>query len=76
LQSIVKSNCERIIIVRITTTRSLLLAPEAAHFGCSGWDWIDDANYSYLFLEYKGDKLDFVFKYFKAGRIIASFFKK
>jgi hypothetical protein len=33
-----------------------------SHYACTGWDWIDDANYGYLFMKQKGDKLDFVFK--------------
>lgn len=36
-----------------------------SHYSCSGWDWIDDTKYAYLFMEYKEDKLDFVFKHFK-----------
>ena len=34
-----------------------------SHYACSGWDWIDDAKYAYLFMKYNLDKLDFVFKH-------------
>lgn len=45
-----------------------------SHYSCSGWDWIDDANYGYLFMKLKGDKLDFVFKHFKTRAEISPHF--
>jgi hypothetical protein len=55
-------------------TRSLLLALEASHYACSGWEWIDDTKYAYLFMEYKENKLDFVFKHFKTRAEISPHF--
>ncbi len=45
-----------------------------SHYACSGWDWIDDAKYANLFMEYKEDKLDFVFKHFKTRGEISPHF--
>lgn len=43
-------------------------------YACSGWDWIDDTKYAYLFMEYKENKLDFVFKHFKTRAEISPHF--
>ena len=45
-----------------------------SHYACSGWDWIDDTKYAYLFMEYKENKLDFVFKHFKTRAEISPHF--
>jgi Calcineurin-like phosphoesterase len=45
-----------------------------SHYSCSGWDWIDDTKYAYLFMVYKDDKLDFVFKHFKTRAEISPHF--
>lgn len=45
-----------------------------SHYACSGWDWIDDTKYAYLFMEYKENKLDFVFKHFKTKAEISPHF--
>ena len=45
-----------------------------SHYACSGWNWIDDTKYAYLFMEYKQEKLDFVFRHFKTGAEISPHF--
>jgi hypothetical protein len=45
-----------------------------SHYACSGWDWIDNTKYAYLFMEYKENKLDFVFKHFKTRAEISPHF--
>jgi hypothetical protein len=55
-------------------TRSLLLALDRSHYACSGWDWIDDTKYANLFMEYKENKVDFVFKHFRTRAEISPHF--
>jgi hypothetical protein len=45
-----------------------------SHYSCSGWDWVDDTKYAYLFMVYKDGKLDFVFKNFKTRAEISPHF--
>jgi hypothetical protein len=45
-----------------------------SHYSCSGWDWIDDTKYAYLFMEYKESNGDFVYKHFKTRNEISPHF--
>ena len=45
-----------------------------SHYACSGWHWMDDTKYAYLFMEYKENKLDFVFRHSKTRAEISPHF--
>ena len=45
-----------------------------SHYACSGWDWMDDTKYAYLFMEYKENKLDFVFRHSRTRAEISPHF--